>query len=189
MPRQPHQNPTTHALAERHEALWLSLTALHADIKSLAAKKPDAAVSEPVRIVAESLLGEAVPFLPKAQKARLPVAAADLAGLAVQLGQALAGLDAWESRHSFWHAGKACRCWRVGEGELPVLRLRPQLPPPPTTHDGTDLRAALARRIDQRRSGDFERGFQAGRAARQGQPVAEIAAEARKTYPRIGRLD
>ena len=182
------QATTTHALAERHEALWLSLTTLHKDIAALAGKKPDAFVSEPVRIAAESLLGDCVPFLPQ-PKMRLPVAAPDLAGLAVQLGQVLAGLDAWELRHTFWDAGKACRCWRVGGEALPIMRLRPQLPPPPTTHNGVSIREALAKRIDQRRAGDFEAGFAAGRAARQGRPVAEIEVEARKTYPHIRRLE
>ena len=184
-----HQPPkTTHSLALRHEALWLALTALHRDVSALAKKHPATAVSEPLRIAAEGLLADGAPFLPR-KRMRLPVAAPELMGLAVQLGQALAGLEAWETGHSFWDAGKACRCWRVGGEGLPVMRLRPQLPPPPTVHGGVSIREALAKRIDQRRSGDFEAGFAAGRAARQGKPVAEIEAEARKTYPHIRRLE
>lgn len=184
-----HQPPrTTQSLALRHEALWLALTALHRDVAALAKKHPGTSVSEPVRIAAEGLLADGAPFLPRPRQ-RLPVAAPDLMGLAVQLGQALAGLEAWETGHSFWDAGQACRCWRVGGAGLPVMRLRPKVAPPPTTHNGTSMRDALVRRIEQRRAGDFEAGFAAGRAARQGRPVAAIQAEAQKTYPHLRRLD
>lgn len=36
----------SHALAERHEALWLRLSSLHKDICAIAAKKPEAAVGD-----------------------------------------------------------------------------------------------------------------------------------------------
>ena len=176
-------------MAERHEALWLSLTALHKDILALGAKKPDAPTSEPVRIAAEGLLSDCVPFGPS-RRTRLPVAAADLAGLAVQLGQALSGLDAWESQRSFLDAQLGCRMWRVEGASLPIMRLKPPAAALPKAHrDIADLREKLARRIDGQRAGDFERGFQAGRAARQGKPLAEIAAEYQKTYPRLRLLD
>lgn len=136
----------THALAERHEALWLSLAALHKDIAALAAKKPAAPVSEPVRITAEGLLSDCVPFI-RRRSHRLPVAAGDLAGLAVQLGQALAGLEAWEAANSQWRADLNAFVWKVKAAEpLPVMRLRPRLVPANLT--GPDpKRAAESRKI------------------------------------------
>ena len=41
---------TTKAQAERHEALWLSLAALHKDTVALGAKKPNTPVSDALRI-------------------------------------------------------------------------------------------------------------------------------------------
>jgi hypothetical protein len=107
----------------------------------------------------------------------------------VQLGQALAWLDAYEARHSFWNPGKTCRCWRVKTGELPVQRLRPQLPLPPRTYKGEDMREALRKHIKQKMAGDFQRGFAAGRAARQGPPIGEPDIPPQQTYPRLRQLD
>lgn len=51
---------------------------------------------------------------------------------------------------------------------MSVQRLRPQLPPPPRTYKGEDMREALRKHIKQKMAGDFQRGFAAGQAARQG---------------------
>ncbi|MGV8831555.1 MAG: hypothetical protein ACOH2N_06225 [Devosia sp.] len=56
--------PVTAALAERHEALWLSLCALHKDITALGVKKPNAPTTQAVRIAAEALLSDCAPFIP-----------------------------------------------------------------------------------------------------------------------------
>jgi hypothetical protein len=172
----------THALAEKHEALWLRLVALHKDIMALGAKKPGAPVSEPVRIQAEGLLSDCCDFNGQ-KRARLAVAAADLGGLAVQLGQALAIIEAWESRHTRWDERFDCRMWRVPNGNLPVKRLKPpSLAMAPPRRDMADLRAKLALRIDQRSRYIYETGFAAGRAARLGAPEQE-------TYPRLRQID
>lgn len=180
----------THALAERHEALWLRLSALHKDIVALGTKQPGAPTSEPVRIVAEGLLSDALPFT--RQRKGFPVAATDLAGLAVQLGQALAALDRWESLNTTWDERYKCRVWRLDGEDLPVMRLNP--PAAALKQDRADiddLRHKLARRIDQRRQGDYERGFAAGRAARAGAPEPEPQPEpapAPQIYPRLTPL-
>lgn len=173
----------THALAERHEALWLSLAALQKDVAALAAKKPHSLVSEPVRIVAEGLLSDCAPFV-RHKKEKLPMAAPDLAGLAVQLGQALAGLDAFESRHTRWDARWNCRVWSVAGDPLPVRRLRPAVapPPPPATFKGESMRDKLAKLIDRRHQQAYENGFRAGRAARLGAPEATALGDG-QTYP------
>src|SRR5215217_1975385 len=86
--------------AERHEALWLRMHALHKDICAIAAKKPEAPVGESERILAEGLIRDCGPFLTKPIDA-MPVAALHYAGLAVQLGQFLARLEDFENRHAF----------------------------------------------------------------------------------------
>ncbi|WP_375452309.1 hypothetical protein [uncultured Devosia sp.] len=177
----------THALAERHEALWLSLTALHKDLVALGAKKPDAAVSEPVRIVAEGLLSDGLPFT-RQRRERFPVAAGDLAGLAVQLGQALAGLDVWESLNTTWDERYKCRIWRVDGAYRPVMRLKP--PALALKHprdDMADIRRKLVQRLDARQRATYQQGFEAGRAARTGPPEAEPE-PAPQTYPRLSPL-
>ena len=178
----------THALAEHHEALWLSLTALHKDIVALGAKKPGAAVSEAVRIAAEGLLSDILPFT-RQRGDRFPVAAADLGGLAVQLGQALAGLERWESLNTTWDERYKCRIWHVDGPYLPIMRLKP--PAAALKHQRDDMsliRAKLVLRLDQRTRGAYQEGFEAGRAARIGAPEPEPEA-APQTYPRLSTLD
>lgn len=76
---QPKKLPrVTHALAARHEALWLRLTALHAQIATVAARRPQAPVSGQTISVAEVLLRDAQVFL--AQGDSLPMAAPDHGG-------------------------------------------------------------------------------------------------------------
>lgn len=179
---------TTIALAEQHEALWLRVTALHKDSVALGAKKPDGAVPDSLRIAAEGLLYDCVPFGPHSRRSRLPVAARDMGGLAVQLGQALAGLDAWESQRSYLDPRFDCRMWRVKAGQLPIMRLKPPAGALPVHRDISELRAKVVRRIEGKRQSDFERGFAAGRSAGQGRPLAEIEAEFRETYPRLRLL-
>ena len=188
MPKPDTPPRATHALAERHEALWLRLTAVHKDTLALGAKKPGAGVSEPVRVVAEGLLSDALPFT-RQRKGGFPVAATDLGGLAVQLGQALAALDRWESLNTTWDERYKCRVWRLDGEDLPVMRLNPPAAAlKQDREDIDDLRDKLARRIDQRRQGDYERGFAAGRAARAGAPESESEPEPEpepQIYPRL----
>jgi hypothetical protein len=166
-------HPTTRTLAERHEALWLELTALRAQVAAIAARRPSANVAETVRIAAESRLAEAAPFA-RQRGEKLPVAAPDYAGLAVQLGQALARLEAYELMHSAWDQRLGCRIWIFAAGHAPVRRLRPVLA---EFHSGPDpeaeeLKLKLERRI---------------RAITRDEPEerAEPAAETPATYPRV----
>ncbi|KQT48494.1 hypothetical protein ASG47_09110 [Devosia sp. Leaf420] len=162
----------SHALAMRHEALWLRFHALHKDICAIAAKKPDALVGESERIVAEGLIHDMRPFLSKPIKP-LPAAALHFAGLAVQLGQFMARLEDFENRHAHWDGKRFCRVWRItGEGVgVPVGRLRQEVKPYELqTHDGKNMRELLAKRLEQRNRHIFEMGFKAGLAARIGPP-------------------
>ena len=180
----PKAGHTTRTVAERHEALFLALAALHKDVLALGSKRPGAPVPEGLRIASEGLLSDSTPFA-SGRRNRLPAAAPDMAGLAVQLGQAQALLEAWEAQRSYVDSRWNCRMWRLDRGQLPIMRLKPPLAAIPVPVDMSGLREKLARRIQGKRNTDFERGFRAGRAARQGKPLAEIEEEYKETYPRL----
>ena len=184
------EGTTTRAQAERHEALWLSLAALHKDTIALGAKKPNAPVSDALRISAEGLLSDCAAFT-RQRKERLPVAAPDLAGLAAQLGQALAALESWESRHTSWDTRFNCRIWSLHRGYLPIMRLKPPAAALKFKRDDMDaLRVKLVDRLAGLRLRDFYTGFNAGRRAeRDSQPLAEVEAEWQQTYPRLRLFD
>jgi len=162
----------THTLAERHEAIWLRLHALHKDICAIAAKKPEAPVGSTERATVEGLISDCRPFLKKPVD-HLPVSAQTFAGLAVQLGQVLAQLDDFENRHAAWDGKRLCRVWRVeGEG-LPIARLRQEVVPYELkTYNGRDIREALVKLETNRSARIYESGFAAGRAARRGAGAA-----------------
>lgn len=184
----PPPGKTTRAMAERHEALFLALTALHKDVLALGSKRPGAPVPQGLRIAAEGLLSDCAPFA-RGKGERLPVAAEDMAGLAVQLGRALAQLETWESQRSYVDARYNCRMWRATSGQQPIMRLKPPLAALPKEHLYiAELREKLVRRIENKATADLERGFRAGRAARQGKPLAEIEEEFKETYPRLRLL-
>ena len=141
--------PITHPLAERHEALWLKLSALHKQIAAVATRKPEIPISEQTRIVAEALLADGWVFGKGSDK--LPVAAPDYGGLLTQLGQALAEMEDYELRHTAWHDDRKCFMWAVAGAPVPVRRLRQMV------HDAKvgntaatrELRRKLAIRIEQ----------------------------------------
>lgn len=166
----PNPPQISHFLAERHESLWLRLSALHKDICAIAAKKPEAPVRKHrAGHGGKGLISDCRPFL-KRPADRLPVAAQNFAGLAVQLGQVLAY---WRILRiaAFWDGKAGCRCWRVAGASLPVARLRQAVPPfELKTFKGRDMRAALAKLMESKESRVYEAGFAAGRAARLGPP-------------------
>lgn len=186
----PREGYTTKPQAERHEALWLSLAALHKDTIALGVKKPTSPVSDALRISAEGLLSDCAPFTRKRGE-RLPVAAPDLAGLAVQLGQALAALESWESRHTTWDARFNCRIWHLHKGYLPIMRLKPPAAALKFKRDDMDaIRVKLDERFAGLRLRDFYNGFGAGRRTeRESRPLAAVEAEWQKTYPRLRLFD
>ncbi|MCR6656549.1 hypothetical protein [Devosia ginsengisoli] len=160
-PRKKSLPRVTHALAARHEALWLRLSALQAQITAVATRRPEAPVSRHTSGVAEALLRDARPFL--AHDDPLPMAAPDHGGLATQLGQALAELDGWEAANSVWRSDLKAYVWLVKDKvPLPVRRLRPRLETPQASHADPkyaayqakmlDLRQKLAKRIEQYRN-------------------------------------
>lgn len=182
--------PPTLSLATRHEALVLRLTALHKDVSALATRRGRQDLSETVRVLAEGLMAECAPF--RASRDRLPVAAPDLGGLCVQLGQVLAQLEHYERCHTFWSVGENCWCWRLAGGTAPVRRLKPQPTTAPVGPRGQDLRDKLGKMIVARRNQAYELGFEAGRAARIGPPVPPDCVEPdaiAENNPRLLSLD
>ena len=82
----------------RHEALHAKLETLLTQVAAVAKSKPGEAVAPIVLALAGDLLFEAREFRPRGERRGLPGVAPDHAGLAVQLGQALAMLDIWSGR-------------------------------------------------------------------------------------------
>ena len=114
----------TRAHAAQHEALYIKLARLTAQVTALAERRPDAPVPDATRIIAGDLLFDAHPFFATARRVRgLSEPVADLGGLATQLGHALSQLDAWEAANSAWNADLKCFTWLLRE-PLPVSRLR-----------------------------------------------------------------
>jgi len=186
--------PVTARTAARHEAVYLRLQALLKQTQAIAAKRPEALLPEATRILAEGLLFDARPFLSGARRRRdWPAVSADQAGLAVQLGQVQAGLEAFEIAHTSWNTKLGCLLWLASDArDLPVRRLRPKLAlNEAETTKMQQLRHLLARRIDARAEGHYDRGYRDGalqaRAAHAA--GAEGDADAPQTYPRLRQLD
>ena len=173
--------------AEAHEALHLQLERLAQLAAGVAARSPNAPVPDEVRIRAEDLLHAcqrfALPGRPRRGRHGLEPAAPTYGGLGAQLGEALAGLDAYEDRHTRWDPGLKCVVWRVAGDALPVQRLNPKpvVRPPRRSADGpSEGVAKLIRRIDEKITIAYAEGYADGRAGRpmgQAPTVAAASAE------------
>ena len=156
----------TRVRAEAHEALVLKLDALLTELRPLAVRHHASPVPAALGTLVEGLLFDARPFAPRQHREALPVAAPDYGGLVIQLGQALAVLDAFEVRHAVWSPQHAAYVWRLGRGDpAPVARLRPRLTRPPEAdrRAGDRMRDAVVRRIDAKVEEAYERGLEEGR--------------------------
>ena len=155
----------TRAHAARHEALYIKLARLTAQVTTLAERRPDAPVPAATRIIAADLLFDALPFFAAARRARaLPEPVADLGGLATQLGHALSQLDVWEAANSAWNADLKCFTWLLRE-PLPVSRLRRENTAVVKTaqqkRESDRNRRAVYRLIDAKVEEAYRRGFAA----------------------------
>ena len=81
---------------------------------------------EAVRIAAEAVLFEAEAFRSRRRNRDLPTAAPHFSGLAAQLGEALAMLVAFETRHTQWNATIGETTWIVEGSIMRPRRLRPR---------------------------------------------------------------
>lgn len=127
MPKPPIPKELSPRLIERHETLFPKLQAFTRTMQSAAARRPRGVVPEGMRVMAEALLFEALPFGTSRQRRELPVAAPDCAGLAGQLSAALAAMVAFEARHSQWDARFAEPVWMADDHHIHRLkRLAPK---------------------------------------------------------------
>ena len=135
----------------------LRLMPLARQADTIAAKNPRAEVPEAVRVLAEGLIYESHGFRQHRRGGGLPVAGHHYGPLAAQLAQALAGLVAFEIRHTHWDGAAGALMWLVEGGALPVRRLAPRLagPMPVPGAEAMEtarvdrLRELLRKRIEQ----------------------------------------
>jgi hypothetical protein len=172
----------TLALAQTHEALYPRLERLARQVEAIAARKPESELPETTRATAEMLLYETQRFsrvpgkrLAPGQSKELPPAPETHGALATVLGQALAALDSFETRHSAWSEQHKGFVWRLARGEVkPVGRLKPHAPIIRSVADDkadTALRAELVRRIAAKYDEGFDAGFaQGARSASPAEP-------------------
>ena len=153
--------------AEAHEALVTRTVRLLRQAEAVSSRRPDEPVSPAVAALAADLLFEARRFAKGA--AALPMPAPTHVGLAAQLGQALAQLEAFEALHTVWDARFKAFVWRLSRGRVqPVARLRQPVTPPSETRDSHTLRDLLAKRMQAKFEEEYERGYAAGKAEREG---------------------
>ncbi len=120
----------TKTVIATHERLHPRLAALLKQVERVAGKRPGEPVPEETLKLSQTLIREAAKLLgregrgisaPKGSSAA-GKAALDHQNLAVALGQALAGLEAFEGTHTVLAGG--VRSWQLGDGtRQPVARL------------------------------------------------------------------
>jgi hypothetical protein len=167
----------TRQKAEAHEALYPALERLTRQLEAMAARNPAASVPPATRAVAADLLFEAQEFgwnRPSRTRRDLPEPAANVAGLALQLGQALALLDAFETAHSAWHPDHKCFAWLLVD-PLPVKRLRQQSAAVIKTaqqhRDADRMRKKIIARFDEKYDEGYREGYRAASSASQQPPA------------------
>jgi hypothetical protein len=172
-------NSLTKQTAEAHEALYPALARLTAQLEAMAVRKPTAPVPTAARSIAADLLFEAQTFgWHRLNRTRrdLPEPAADVGGLATQLGQALALLDIFEAAHSAWHAEHQCFVWLLAD-PLPVKRLKPQSTAVVKTEKqkrrADEMRKKILGRLEEKYDEGYRAGLRDASSASQ-QPAAEI---------------
>ncbi len=141
--------------AEAHEALFVRVCALLDQLKPLAAKHPEGAVSPVVTRLATEMLGAVAWFVGGKRAGCVP--AADLAGLVVQLSEARAKLEHFEAQHSAWHKDQNAHVWLLRNGTAPIKRLRPHTTRPP--HPQYDPEARQRRKELERRINAITKGL------------------------------
>lgn|GEM_PF-1304332 len=165
--------------ATQHEALFLKLGRLLQQAETVATRRPSAPLPAETRAAAETLLYETEQFLVPRQRNRALSAAADsFGGLATQLGQAVARLDAFEASHSAWNPQLKCIAWQTPmTGVLPVRRLRPEtvavVDPAADRQRIARLRRAVATRLRERYADGYVKGVE---DARNGTPMDHSSA-------------
>jgi len=166
--------PTTSLTAETalaHERLFPRVVALLKQVERAASRHPDQPVSAATRDAAQSIFAQARTILGREGARNAGSATADLSALSLGLGQLLAGLEAFEAKHSALDPKLGRVAWRVAGAPLPVSRLAPAAPPktPPRPRDNgvePGFRSKLYRRICERENLRYLQGWRDGKAGR-----------------------
>ena len=114
-----------------HERLYPRLASLLKQVENVAKQRPAQPVGAESVKLARELCQEAGQLLGKQGRGiGVPRGALDHASLAVALGQAVAGLEAFEGEHAQLSARHQAICWTLPDGKRqPVARLLPRTPP------------------------------------------------------------
>lgn len=114
-----------------HERLYPRLASLLKQVERVAAQRPMQPVPTESVKLARELCQEAAQLLGRQGRGiGVPRGALDHASLAVALGQALAGLEAFEGAHAQLSARHQAICWMLPDGKRqPVARHLPLTPP------------------------------------------------------------
>lgn len=177
-----------------HERLYPRLAALMKQVERVASRRPGAPVPEESAKLSRELCREAARLLGRDGRGiglPKPVAGAaplDHAGLAIHLGQAVAGLEAFEAAHSAVVAGVPS--WQLGTGESrPVARLwaraastgqRQAAPKPQAARSRYDetpaqMRSAVIKRIMERENQRYMQGYRDAKAGKPAiRPITEM---------------
>jgi hypothetical protein len=156
----------TRQKAAAHEALYPELERLTRQLEAMAVKRPGAPVPPATSAIAADLLFDAQRFA--GMRRGLPEVAADVGGLATQLGRALAKLDAFEAENSGWNPRLSCFAWSLRD-PLPVKRLRQQSDSMKTAREERDsegIREKLLKRFDERIERAYDEGYEHASAGR-----------------------
>ena len=148
------------ACARRHEALVVRLEALLREVRPLAARRPAGRVGAALRVAAEGLLHEMQMFIERRRREALPVGAGTLGALAVQLGQARAGLEAFELAHASWSGQHRAFAWHTRGGRVPVGRLKPAVADEASDKLDRRRHAEMLRHFDARLQRAYDEGFE-----------------------------
>ncbi len=128
----PNPTPLTPALIAAHERLHSRLAALFKQVERVAARRPGQPVAGEIEKLARELCREAARLLGREGRsvamgqAKPGGGGLDHAGLAVALGQALSGLEAFEAEHSGHSEQLGYAIWRLEGVPIPVRRLLPE---------------------------------------------------------------
>jgi len=186
---QPHPHPhpqpqsLTPTLIAAHERLYPRLSSLLKQVERVASRVPRAPVPPETAQFARELVGRAAKLLGREGRGiavphATPSAPLEHAALAVALGQAVAGLEAFEGAHAMLSLRHRAICWLLPGGKLqPVARRLPATPPKDapawgeaeyklSEHDHKKLVARLLERENVR----YMQGYRDGRAGRKPHP-------------------
>lgn len=149
----------TRLKVDAHEALYPALERLTRQLEAMAVRRPAAAVPPATTTIAADLLFAAQRFSHGSRG--LPAVAADLGGLATQLGRALAQLEAFEAAHSAWRPELKAFAWALLD-PVPVRRLRQQSAAAGTARaqrEGEGMRRKLVKLIDAKVATAYDLGY------------------------------